>query len=212
MTRRGLLSIAVAFPAAGASKPGPLIVPVRHVLDRKAKLRPGELHGFRERIWPEAVRDFARSGIWLAAAVADGDVWRPPGREPVISGLERGILNLVITDQVPEEWDRGRALAGVTLRYRGHHLCIVALRWAHGHRLPLVGVNTCVHEVLHALLHDVFEGRPAGFRGEAREFRIDMYATRLWLFHDGSAIRESAERYIERLRLDKAAATSVPAR
>jgi hypothetical protein len=35
--------------------------------------------------------------------------------------------------------------------------------------------------------------------GQAREFRIDWYATRLWLWHDGGAIRQTAQKYVERL-------------
>ena len=77
---------------------------------------------------------------------------------------------------------------------------MVALDHAHGHQIPLLSVNTCVHELLHALLHDIFERRPDGLLGEARELRIDWYATRLWLFHDGAAIRRAAQAYVERLR------------
>jgi len=50
------------------------------------------------------------------------------------------------------------------------------------------------------LLQDIFEIHPQGLPGYEREFRIDWYATRLWLFHDGAAIRKSAEVYLERLR------------
>jgi hypothetical protein len=114
------------------------------------------------------------------------------------------VVNFVITDRIPVGWDKGRALSGVTTRYRGHHLCMVALNHAHCHQLPFLSVNTCVHELLHALLHDVFEGRPQGLRGEAREFRIDWYATRLWLFHDGATIRKATEAYVDRLQRELA--------
>jgi hypothetical protein len=122
----------------------------------------------------------------------------------VFIGLERGVINFIVTDHIPIEWDNGRALSGVTTLYRGYHLCMVALDHAHGHQVPFLSVNTCVHELLHALLHDIFEARPKGSLGKAREFRIDAYATRLWLFHDGAAIREAARSYVQRLRSETA--------
>jgi hypothetical protein len=94
--------------------------------------------------------------------------------------------------------DQGRALCGVTLRYRGYHLCVIALDRSHGFQLPLLSVNTCTHELLHVLLLDIFEDRPEGLAGQAREFRIDWYATRLWLFHDGAAIRGMTRNYFSR--------------
>jgi hypothetical protein len=44
--------------------------------------------------------------------------------------------------------------------------------------------------------------------GELREFRIDWYATRLWLLHDGAGVRESARTYLERLRATPSAPAS----
>jgi hypothetical protein len=79
---------------------------------------------------------------------------------------------------------------------------MVALYRAHCHQIPFLSVNTCVHELLHVLLQDVFEGRPKGLLGEAREFRIDWHATRLWLFHDGGTIRKAAQAYVDRLRYE----------
>jgi hypothetical protein len=102
------------------------------------------------------------------------------------------------------EWDHARALSGVTTRYQGYHLCMVALNYAHGHQIPFLSVNTCLHELLHALLGDIFESRPEGLPGAAREFRVDWYATRLWLFHDGAHIRKAAQTYAERLRWEVA--------
>ena len=84
---------------------------------------------------------------------------------------------------------------------------MVALDYAHGHQIPFLAVNTCVHELLHVLLQDIFEVHPKGLPGYEREFRIDWYATRLWLFHDGAAIRKSAQTYLDRLRSTAAART-----
>lgn len=201
MTRRELLSAAAAGGVPTVSQ-APLIVPVCIVLDGRVKWRPEQIGRFWSSIWPEAVRDFGRCGIRLQSSHKTGKVGRPEGREPVVSGLERGVINVVITDQIPMEWSKGRALSGVTTRYRGYHLCMVALSRANGHQLPLLSVNTCVHELLHALLHDIFEDRPTGLFGSAREFQVDLYATRLWLFHDGARIREAAQTYLERLRAD----------
>ena len=194
MTRREFFSIAAAGVPGPA--PRPLSVPIHHVLDRGAKWRPEQIGAFWSRLWPQAVHDFGSCGIRLETSLKTGDVWRPPGREPVISGLDPGVVNFVITDRIPMAWDQGLSLSGVTTRYRGRHLCMVALDHAHGHQIPLLSVNTCVH----ALLHDIFERRPDGLLGEARELRIDWYATRLWLFHDGAAIRRDAQAYVERLR------------
>jgi hypothetical protein len=163
-------------------------------MDIKAKLKPDQLMRFWSSIWPEAVHVFGRCGMRLETAVQSGEVGRPPGREPVISGLSREGINVVITDQVPEEWDNGRALCGVATRYRGHRLCVIAMSRAHGNEIPLVAVNTCVHELLHVLLGDIFERKPTGLTAALREFQIDWYATRMWLLHDGDAVRKAALR------------------
>jgi hypothetical protein len=84
---------------------------------------------------------------------------------------------------------------------------MVALNYAHCHQIPLLSVNTCVHELLHVLLNDIVESRPHGLPGEMREFRIDWLATRLWLFHDGGTIREAARTYAGRLRQEFSAGT-----
>ena len=86
---------------------------------------------------------------------------------------------------------------------------MVALRYAHGNQIPFLSVNTCVHELLHALLQDVFVSRPRWFQTGGREFRTDWYATRLWLFHDGAAVRESAQTYLGRLLSGAAGNTAV---
>jgi hypothetical protein len=103
------------------------------------------------------------------------------------------------------KWDNGRALAGITTIQGGYHVCLIALQYAHGNQVPYLSVNTCVHELLHALMQDVFVRRPTWYQTGGREFRIDSYATGLWLFHDGAAIRKSAQAYLDRLRSSVAA-------
>ena len=196
MTRRAFFSLA-AVAARGSS--APLIVPVHVLIDTSVNLPAAQIQRFWSGVWSEAVRDFGRAGIRFQVVTKDGKIWRPPNRQPVIGGLDRGVVNLVLTDQIPVEWDNGRLLSGVTTLYRGFHVCMIALNCAHGDQVPFLSLNTCVHELLHALLQDIFTYRPGGAVGQWREFRVDAYATRLWLFHDGAAVRASAQSYVARL-------------
>lgn len=201
MTRRQFLAIApVAAIAAPARDDSELIVPVHQILDARVKWRPDQIHRFQSGLWAEAARDLLRCGIRLQTTLGTADMWRPPDREPEVQGLKPGLLNFVITHHIPMHWDNGRALRGVTTRYHGYHLCMIALNHAHGHQVPFVSVNTCLHELLHALLHDILEDRPKGLLGEMRELRIDFHATRLWLFNDGATIRKAARAYLDRMR------------
>lgn len=172
----------------------PLGVPVHRVFDKRCREATAP---FREKIWPEAVDTFARSGIILQGGEAEGEVGRAPSDRPVFHGLVRGAVNFVMTDVIPMRWDNGRGLAGVATVYEGYALCLLSLRRAHGHQIPFLSTNTCVHELLHVLLHDIFEQRPKGFAGERREWRIDWYATRLWLFRDSTGVMEPARRYVQ---------------
>ncbi len=195
--------------AAGAAEPfqalTPLVVPVHQVLDGRAKCAPQQLRYFLSSIWAEVVRDFSRCAIQFQTSEATGEIRRSAGDRPIFIGLKRSALNLVLTDHLPMYWDHGRMLAGVTTIYEGYHLCVIALNYAHGHQIPFLSVNTCVHELLHALLQDPLVTRPKWFQVSGREFRIDSYATRLWLFHDGGAIRNAAHAYLERLRSEMGA-------
>ena len=205
MTRREFFSGSLAAALARAASRPRLLVPVHIVQDSAAKLGPRVLRYFWWTLWPEAVRDFGYCGIVMESTFQQAEIWRPPGRQPMIGGLQAGALNLVITNRIPMEWDSGRALAGVTTLYRGFHVCMIAMDHAHGHQIPFLSTNTCVHEMLHALMHDIFENRPRGLAGQLREYRIDAYATRLWLFHDGAEIRRQAVDYVARLEKSKSA-------
>ena len=200
LTRREVFGLVPATLAARAASPqANVTVPVDILFDKDAKLSDDTVRRFWA-LWAEAARDFGWCGVFFQTRVRDAGMWRPPHRPPVIAGLGERVLNLVVTNSIPLEWDLTRTVRGVTTMYRGHHLCLVAMNNAGRHRVPLIAVNTCVHELLHALLLDVFEQRPEGARGQAREFRVDWLATRLWLFHAGGGIRESARVYAERLR------------
>ncbi len=191
MTRRALLYPIALSPRSST----PLTLPVNLVLDSKARRA---LH-FEQGIWQEALRDLAKCGLQVQVNKTTGEVARPSQREPIITGLQPGKLNLVVTDQIPMYWDHGRLLNGLTTPYRGYHLCMVAMNWAHGHQVPVLSVNTCLHEILHALLLDIFERRPPGWMGHVRELRVDACATRMWLLGDGSGLLDSARAYLERL-------------
>jgi hypothetical protein len=197
VTRRGFLGAELALWTKAQA---PLILPVRRITDIRMKCPPEKLNHFWWRIWPEAATDFNRCGIQLECGDAKGEIKLSPGGRPVFVGLERGVVNLVLTDHLPQHWDQGRALAGMTTIYEGYHLCVIAVSYAHGHQFPFLSVNTCVHELLHLLLQDVFLKRPKWLQTNERELRDDADATMLWLFHDGAAIRKSAAVYLDRLR------------
>jgi len=59
----------------------------------------------------------------------------------------------------------------------GYPVSMIALPYAHGNQIPFLSVNTCVHELLHALLQDIFVSRPKWYQSDGREFRSDWYAT-----------------------------------
>ena len=199
VTRRNFILTAVAV-AGRSGAPARLVVPVHRIMDSRPQCSPEQLHQFWYGIWPEAVRNFGRGGIELQTSDGPGEVRRSPGDMPIFVGLRRGVINLVLTDHIPMKWDNGRAQAGVTTIHDGYHLCLFALQYAHGDQVPFLSTNTCVHELLHALLQDVFVRRPKWYQTGGREFRIDWYATQLGLFHNGAAVRQSAQEYLRRLR------------
>ena len=199
MTRREFLWTAAAG-AAPVATTARIAVPIHRIMDAGARTPPERIRNFWWNIWPEAAANFGRGGIDLRTDDGPGEVRRTAADRPVFVGLRRGAINLVLTDHIPMYWDRGRALAGVTTLHEGYTVCMLALRYAHGNQIPFLSVNTCVHELLHALLQDVFARRPTWFQSGDREFRVDRYATWLWLFHDGAPIRRSAEAYLKRLR------------
>jgi hypothetical protein len=200
MTRRAFLSMLAAAPTQS-----PVSVPVRRIVDGKAKFPAGELATFWKTIWPEAVHNLDAGGIRLQVTDAAGEIGHTAADRPVFTGLQRGVLNLVLTDLLPLYWDNSRAIAGVTTIYEGFHLCLIALRYAHGNQVPFFSVNTCTHELLHALMQDIFLARPAWYQSGGREIRTDSYATALWMFSGGAAVRQSAREYVERLRKEPGA-------
>lgn len=198
MTRRDFVRTATAGAAAGGGA-GRLVVPIHRVVDAWARVPPERLRHFWWSIWPEACCTFSRGGIDLETEDAPGEVKHSPGDRPIFVGLRRGALNLVLTGHLPLYWDEGRSIAGVTTVWEGYHICLVAMLYAHGNQVPYLATNTCVHELLHALLGDILVGHPKWYQVGERETRVDWYATQLWLFGDGAAVRRSARLYLERL-------------
>jgi hypothetical protein len=209
MTRRDFVWTAAIATRTASAVESPVIVPVHRISDARAKCTPEHLRRFWWSIWPEAVRDFNACGIQLQTSDVTGEIRRSAGDRPIFIGVEHGVINLLLTDHLPLYWDNSRALAGASTIYEGYHLCLIALRYAHGHQVPFLSVNTCVHELLHALMQDMFVSNPKWYQTGEREFRIDSYATGLWLFHDGTAIRKSAQAYVDRLRSAVTARTSL---
>ncbi len=199
MTRREFIG-AAALTARATAAQGPLAVPVHLVRDSRSKLTPAQARRFSTALWPQAVRDFARGGIRLQWTEGTGEIRRSPADRPIIAGVRRGSVNVIVTDHVPMYWDRGRSVPGLTTLYDGYCISVIAVPYAHGDQVPFLSVNTCVHELLHALLQDIFVSHPRWYQVDEREARIDWYATRLWLFGDGAAVRKSAQGYIARLR------------
>lgn len=192
MTRRECLLGLAALPAANAS----VVVPVHRIVDAKARFPAGSLQRFWSSIWPEAVRDFGHGGIELATTDGAGAVGHTAADRVFFVGLRRDALNLIVTDALPLYWDQARLLAGMTTIDRGYAISLMAVRYAHGDRAPFVSLNTCVHELLHALMGDIFVTHPSTLQAVEREYRIDWYATQLWLFGNGAAVRKEARRFV----------------
>jgi len=64
-------------------------------MDARAHCTPEQLRHFWSSIWPEAVRDFSRGGIELQTSDGPGEVRRSAGDNPILTGLRRGVINLV---------------------------------------------------------------------------------------------------------------------
>jgi len=189
-----------ALASASSPPPARLLVPLHRILDARASHLPERVRRRWPGLWSEAARDYRQGGIDFAISDGPGEVRISPADNPVFVGLRRGAINLVVTDTIPMNWDGGRALAGVSTIHDGYHVSMIALRYAHGNQVAFLSVNTCLHEILHVLLQDIFLKPPKWYQASGREARVDYYATRLWLFHDGEEVRKSGEVYLRRLR------------
>jgi hypothetical protein len=199
MTRRDLLSATtmLAAPLTPARESG-LEVPIYRVIDKNARCSSAQISTFFSTVWDEAVHNFAQGAITLRIVEGKGEVLKYPSGKPRFKCLDRRMINVVLTDRVPVDWDKGRSLAGVSAVYEGYCVGVISMDEAHGNRIPFIAVNTVVHELLHIFLQDVFVPHAGVLHGQSREARVDMYATRLWLFSDGAAVRQSARACLKR--------------
>jgi len=198
MNRRNLLQALLASPLALQAAPT-LEVPVLCLTDTNAKCSPSTISQFRSAVWNEAVATFAKCGIRLRINERSGEVRKHPSGGPRFIGLERGKVNIVLTDYVPADWDGGRFSAGVSTVSEGYHLCVISMYAAHGNRIPYLSVNTVAHELLHIFLQDIFVTRGDMIHGYGRESRADWYATRMWLSGEGAPVRDATRQYLARL-------------
>lgn len=200
MHRRQLLLGALPLALAAESEDLPLEVPVLCLTNALARTTPEAVRAFRAGVWDEAVRTFADCGVHLRVTHRTGEILKYPSSRPRFVGLERGQLNVVLTDAIPMEWDHGRQVAGGSTVYEGYVVCVIAMKFARSFGVPLMAMNTVVHELLHVFLGDVFAARGGRLRRYGREGRVDWEATRMWLGADAGAIRAAARAHLLRMQ------------
>jgi hypothetical protein len=196
MNRRAFLGATAFLATAAPERTEGIEIPVLRILDRNAHANAS---GFISTIWKEAGQVFGRGGITLQLVDRPGEVLQYPSGRPRFRCVDRSRINVVLTDRVPLDWDKGRSLAGVSALYEGFCICVISMNEAHGNQIPFVAVNTVVHELLHVLLQDVFRDRTSVFHGQSAEARVDLHATRLWLFGGDETVRDSARVCVARL-------------
>jgi len=201
LSRRVLLGGTFARLPAIASE-SRVVLNIAFVQDAHAHFKPGSLDRFWREIWPEAAIALGRCGISLQTTWRTGEIRRSASSALHFTELVPHAINVVLTDHFPLVWDNGRALNGVATRYEGYTLCALALDYAHANRIPFLSVNTCLHELIHVLAGDINQRRSTQvfFGGQARESRVDVLATGLWLFGAGrGTVREQARAFTARV-------------
>jgi hypothetical protein len=200
MRRRDLWQAAL-WPGRRTDGVEPAVeVPVLCLTNALAGTKPEAVRAFRAGVWDEAVRTFADCGVRLRITERAGEILKYPSSRPRFIGLERGQVNVVLTDTIPLEWDNGRQVAGGSTVYEGYVVCVIAMQYAHRFRVPLLAVNTVVHELLHVLLGDVFAERGGRWRRYTREGEVDWEATRMWLGGDAAEVRRAARAHLLRMQ------------
>jgi len=199
MNRRELLQHALLVSPIAQEYPSHLDVPVLCLTNKHARCSASQMSRFYSDVWNEAVRSFTQCGVTLRVIEREGEILKYPSGRPRFVGLERGRVNVVLTDYVPLHWDNGRFEAGVATIYEGYHLCIISVNLAYGNSVPFLAVNTVVHELLHIFLQDILSSRRGLLQAHSRETHVDWHATRMWLFKDDATVREAAREYLTRL-------------
>jgi hypothetical protein len=200
MTRRKAIGATILVAGAASGATAPVEIPLVRIMDKYAQSKPATRTQVLTVIWKEAEQVFAGAGMPLRTIDRVGEVLQYPSGRPRFRCLERGVINIVLTDRVPLDWDKGRSLAGVSAMYEGFCICVISMNEAHGNQIPFISVNTIAHELLHVLLQDVFRDRTSVFHGQSAEARVDLHATRLWLFGSDETVRKSTQVCLERLR------------
>jgi hypothetical protein len=183
---------------AGTPAPAVVEVPVLYVTNKHARCSAVEVSRFRSVVWDEAVRVFARCGVLLRVVERTGEVLKYPSGRPRFLELDRRRVNVVLSDNVPLDWDNARYSPGIAAAYEGFAVCVIAMPRAHANRIPFLAVNTVVHELLHILLEDIFVAPGGLLRDHGRETRVDWHATRMWLFGADATVRESAREFMRK--------------
>lgn len=194
MRRRAFLASMLAAEAHA-----PVRVPVLRLRNKLAPCSEAEFGEFVGSVWREAEQEFRRCGVVLDVVERECEIRKYPSGRPLFTGLERGVVNVVLTGDVPLDWDNGRGLAGLSTIYEGCHLCLIAVHRAHGNRAPWLAVNTVVHELLHLFLGDVFVPRPGTWDTHTREASVDWHATRMWLLGRDATVGDAAREYVRKL-------------
>jgi hypothetical protein len=203
ITRRQLLGGTLCVPHLLYGSASVVEVPVLRLVNRNIASTAAELQQFCATVWDQAARAFRTCGVELRTVQRIGDIRQYPSGRPRFLGLERTMLNVVLTDTIPLDWDNGRSLSGVTTIYEGYHLSVVALKNAYANRLPFLAVNTVVHELLHVFRGDIFVRRGSLLNGADREAAVDWQATQIWLSGGAPGLKDCARAYVQRLAEDR---------
>jgi hypothetical protein len=99
-------------------------VPVVCLTNTRAATTPEAVRAFRAGVWAAAVRSFAEGGVALRVRERTGEIPQYPSSLPRFVGLARGERNVVLTDPIALEWDRGRQVAGGSTVYEGNVVCV----------------------------------------------------------------------------------------
>lgn len=124
MHRGQLLFVALPWASSARGAGGPVEVPVVCLTNTRAATTPEAVRAFRAGVWAAAVRSFAEGGVALRVRERAGEIPQYPSSRPRFVGLARGERNVVLTDPIALEWDRGRQVAGGSTVYEGYVVCV----------------------------------------------------------------------------------------
>jgi hypothetical protein len=94
----------LGVPLAASPPASPVEVPLLRLLDKHAAFTSAEIQRFYGTVWDEAVRLFRSCDVALRTVDKVGEIRRYPSGRPRIVGLERKMMNAVLTDSIPLAW------------------------------------------------------------------------------------------------------------